>query len=190
VAVVESDPENGGGPSPSTSTERILPFLQRRPGAWVNEISRNVDSDPSVVARALHGLESDGHVASERIGKERHFYVQFTPWEKRFLPRLRADESWAILRLVASRPGLDNQGEITARLGLSKDAVAHNAKALARLEVLAKVPIPSERRPGVGYEIAWRAVAPRAARLAAKLPRDLLEAQRLRELLHLRDPRE
>ncbi len=173
---------------PRTNTERVLAHVVAHPGTYLMEVSRAINLAHSAVREQLKWLESEGHVVSEELGRERHYFPTFNPWERRLVPALTSAEAFAVLKYVAERPGLENQSEITERLGLSKDGMQASARTLVEAQVIAQVTVPSTRRPGIGYEVRWRSAGPLLRLLLVKLPADCDAGQNLAMILDREPP--
>lgn len=172
----------------SSVAERVLRFVSVHPGTQAMRASRDLGIPFSSAWRCLKDLEGEGHIEASERGRERYFFARYTAWEMQLVPLVSADEPWSIFRHAASRPGLENQGEITKALGIANETMQTNTQLLTDLKVIARVSVPAARRPGVGYEVDWRRFAPSARLLLAKLPDEEPVAVRLREVLHMIPP--
>jgi DNA-binding MarR family transcriptional regulator len=64
-----------GSPFGSTTRTRVLLSLNLLGASFQRELSRLLDSSPSVVQKALNGLERDGLISGRMMGRTRSYTV-------------------------------------------------------------------------------------------------------------------
>ncbi len=123
--------------------ESIYAIITRNPGLSARAIHRESDHSWGTVVYHLRQLERHHLVTSRRLGRSRNFYENHGKYKgmEVELAALRSDKSALLARVIASDPGITQEG-LTARAGLPQSTVSYYVRKLKEAELI------EERRVG------------------------------------------
>ena len=132
-----------GAPQPeNNATERILRFIQEKPGCHLRQVKEGLELGMGTVQYQLYSLEKAGKISSARRGLYKHYFpIGMLDNEKDILKVLSQETAREILMFIIEKDN-PTHADISDRIKISAASVNWHIKRLTELDLI------SEEREG------------------------------------------
>ncbi|HLE96034.1 MAG TPA: helix-turn-helix domain-containing protein [Candidatus Thermoplasmatota archaeon] len=117
---------------------RIMDHLQRKPGAYLGGIGRELSIPTSTLKYHLNILASFAYVTAVKKGRCRHFFPmkqRMSDLEKKMYAAIEHGPTRRIVAIIRQHPGI-TQGGLVAETGLSQSTVAWHMAKLEQMNLI------------------------------------------------------
>lgn len=117
---------------------RIMDYLQKKPGAYLGNIGRDLDIPTSTLKYHLNILSAFEFVSAVKKGRCRHYFPKkqrMSDLEKKMYAAIEHGPTRRIVDIVRTHPGI-SQGGLVKETGLSQSTVAWHMAKLEEMNLI------------------------------------------------------